>query len=187
MLRSQLTTRYRRELHLRLTETWNLKYRIATLFLIVTTCATLAGWIKSRIDARDALVAAAEKFDRVRGGVRKEAEARKLVDLSELCDPEISDQNGESKLRHLLVFAMWGLYWYESRIDLAYPDEKYAIELGGDILTALECTSSEQFFGLARDLYDDPEQWPEYFDVSEQEYVDYHDFVSRSCVELNSR
>lgn len=80
---------------------------------------------------------------------------------------------------------MWQLYWYETRIDLAYPGESYATKHGGDILMALECATADEFFSLARNLYDDPEQWPEYFDAANQEYIDYHDFVTRSRKELD--
>ncbi|MEM9644514.1 MAG: hypothetical protein AAF989_05940 [Planctomycetota bacterium] len=164
-----------------------MKYRLSTVLLIATVCAVLVGWIKSRIDARDALVAAEAKFDRVRGGVRIEAEVRQLIRLSVLCDPELAEQSDDSELLHMLVFAMWQLYWYEPRIDVAYAGENCATKHGRDILTALRCTSADQFFDLTRDLYDDPEHWPEYFDVSTEAYVGYHDFVSRACGESNSR
>lgn len=78
---------------------------------------------------------------------------------------------------------MWQLFYYEARIDLAYPGENYATNHGSEILTALECTTADEFFALARNLYDDPDQWPEYFDTADHDYIDYHDFVTRSRYE----
>jgi hypothetical protein len=167
-------------MHHQLLEVINLKYRLATLLLIVTVLALLAGWIKSRVDTRYALTAAEREFDRIRGGVRIEAEVRQLIDLSSFCDPEATDSSRRSKLQNQLVFGMWQLYEYEARIDLAYPGDNYATKHARKILTALKCTTAEDFFGLARDLYEDPKNWPEYFDPEDEEYIKYFDFVIRS-------
>ena len=90
-----------------------MRYRLSTLLLIVAATAALGGWFKAQSDARVAFANTEREFDRMRSGVRIEAEVRRLIELADICDPDYITDDGNPKLAVELTYSMWLLCFYE--------------------------------------------------------------------------
>ena len=114
-------------------------------------------------------------------GVSTSSEAHECIILSRTYLKRSSDTTFDSSIRDILISTMLDVWMAERHIEDAFENDGSATTCGNDIITLLDCATTDDFFQLARKwARNEIERFPEIHDTESPEHKSLRSFVQRS-------
>lgn len=122
-----------------------------------------------------------ERLHNVWRGVSASSEAHECIVLSRMYLKRSGDATFDNTMRDLLIATMLDVWMAERHIEAAFENDSAATTHGNDIITLLNCATTDDFFRIARNWgRNEIEGFPEIHDHESPEHKSLRSFVQRS-------
>ena len=164
---------------------YEIKFRLSTSLLALSIPALSFAWYSDRtriqreLDSERATIE--ERLDNIWRGVSASSAAHECVLVSRTYKKRPSDSKFGGSIRDGLIATMLEVWMDEHHIEAAFENDGSATTLGNDIITLLDCATTDDYFQLAREwARNDVEAFPEIHDTESPAHKSFRSFVQRS-------